>query len=299
MSTNSKTSHKRDIYQEVTNKILKLLDEGTVPWRNPIRRSAESDGIPRSLSTKKPYRGINFFLLAMTSLIKGYDSSYWLTFNQAQKLNAKIRKGEKATLVTFWKQIEREEEGEKTTFIPVLRHYNVFNCDQIEDFALPDATEEEPNHQEPFTPIEKAEEIVGKYPNPPQIVEEGSRAYYRPISDSIHIPTPEKFREGEQRYATLFHELAHSTGHSTRLNRKIGNGPSAFGAPDYGEEELVAELGSAFLCAHAGISPATIDQSVAYIDGWRKQLKKDKQLVIRAAGAGQRSADWILNITKP
>ena len=297
MSTKAKTFPKRDIYQEVTDKILKLLEEGTVPWRNPIKRSTQNDGIPRSLSTKKPYRGINFFLLAMTSLAKGYESGYWLTFKQAQKLNAKIRKGEKATLVTFWKQIEREGKNGKQESIPVLRHYNVFNCDQIEDFTPPDKVEEDLTNEEPFIPIDQAEEIVKTYPNPPKIIEEGSRAYYRPSSDIIHLPPPEKFREREERYATLFHEMAHSTGHSRRLNRKIGNGPSAFGSPDYSEEELVAELGSAFLCAHAGISSATIEQSAAYIDGWRKQLSKDKRLVIRAAGAGQRSADWILNMT--
>ena len=289
----------RDIYQEVTNRILELLDQGVAPWRHPIRRRGNSDGMPRSLTTGKAYRGINTFLLAMTSWMENYDSSYWATFNQIKKQGGSVRKGERSTLVVFWKQYSTQdkETGEDIT-VPVIRHYNVFNATQCDDIVAPDLERTvEMDDVEQFEPISAAEKIVAGYPNPPTIEHVGNAAYYTTSHDNVRIAPPERFETREGYYATLFHELAHSTGHATRLNREIGVKTSAFGSPDYSKEELVAELGSAFLCAAAGISPPTIEQSAAYIDGWRRKLKDDKRLVVQAAGQGQRAADWILNIT--
>ena len=286
----------RDIYQTVTERILELLDQGVAPWRHPIKRRAGEDGFPKSLASGKAYRGVNVFLLAAMTWFKGYGSNYWLTFNQANKQGGKVRKGEKATLVVFWKEhaFEDRESGEERK-LPVLRHYNVFNVDQVEGIEAPDTLKVEDG--EPFEPIKAAECITANYPNPPTVMHVGSSACYLPSMDTVRIAEPERFETGEAYYATLFHELSHSTGHSSRLNRKIDTAPSPFGSADYSKEELVAEISAAFLAATAGISPPTIEQSAAYIEGWRKRLQGDKKLIVQAAGQAQRSADHILGVS--
>lgn len=279
-----------DIYEAVTNRILDMLDKGTVPWRHPIRRGS-GDTWPKNLASGKHYRGINVFLLAMTAWAKGYASSYWLTFRQAGERGGNVRKGEKSSMVVFWKQYETKdkETGEPKT-VPVLRYYNVFNAEQCEEIKPPDAP---PEPEKPFEPIEEAESIVGGYVDGPRIEHRGNRAFYCPPEDLVRLPEPDRFLSREFYYATAFHELAHSTGHSRRLNRGLDKNLSPFGSADYSKEELVAEMGAAFLCAVAGISPPTIEQSAAYISGWKKKLKDNKRLVVAAAGAGQRAADWI------
>lgn len=253
--------------------------------------------MPKSVSTGKNYRGINVFLLAITSWAQGYESDYWATFNQISKQQGNVRKGEKSTLVVFWKQAATtdKESGEEIT-IPVLRHYNVFNAEQCEGLVAPDQVAIE-MPVEPFIPIEEAARIVDGYPNPPTIEQGGGSASYLPRLDRVKIAQPECFETRESYYATLFHELAHSSGHSSRLARGLDENLAPFGSPDYSKEELVAEMGSAFLCAASGISPPTIEQSAAYIDGWRKKLTNDKKLVVQAAGQGQRAADHILSVT--
>ncbi|TWT48988.1 ArdC family protein [Botrimarina hoheduenensis] len=288
---------RRDIYQEVTSRILELLETGVAPWRQPIKRSANGDGMPKSLSSGKNYRGINVFLLAMTSWAHGYESDYWATFNQVTKQEGKVKKGEKSTLVVFWKQAatKDKESGDEIT-IPVLRHYNVFNAEQCDGIEAPDQATGE-IESEPFVPIVEADRIVTSYTGGPLVMHTGSAAMYLPKIDTVRIASPDRFDSRESYYATLFHELAHSTGHKSRLNRGLDESPAPFGSPDYSKEELVAEMGSAFLCASAGISPPTIEQSAAYIDGWRKKLKDDKKLVVQAAGQGQRAADHILGVS--
>jgi len=291
-----KSGHKprRDIYQEVTNRILELLDTGVAPWRHPIKRSTNSDGMPKSHSTGKNYRGINVFLLAMTSWAHGYESDYWATYNQISKQAANVKKSEKSTLVVFWKQAttKDKESGDEIT-IPVLRHYNVFNAEQCEGLVAPDQLVID-TPVEPFVPINEAARIVDAYPNPPTLDHGGSSASYLPQLDRVKIAQPDRFETPESYYSTLFHELAHSTGHSSRLARGLDETLAPFGSPDYSKEELIAEMGSAFLCAAAGIGPPTIEQSAAYIEGWRKKLKDDKKLVVQAAGQGQRAADHVL-----
>lgn len=285
-----------DIYQRVTDRILELLDQGTVPWRQPIKRTTAGDGFPKSLNTGRAYRGINVFLLAATAWIKGYESNYWLTFKQAEQRGAKIRRGEKSSLVVFWKQyaVADRESGEDRQ-VPVLRHYNVFNADQCDGIEPPDRIPPDDNTP-PFEPIEAAQRIVDGYPNPPTIQHGGSRAFYRASTDTVQIAVPERFEARESYYVTLFHELTHASGHSKRLNRGLDEQPHIFGSPDYSKEELVAELGAAFLAATAGISPPTIEQSAAYIQGWSKKLQSDKKLIVQAAGAAQRAADHVLGV---
>jgi len=293
---------KLDIYQAVTDRILEILDKGTVPWRHPISgsRGSREERFPRNLDSGKRYRGVNVFLLAVTSWMQGYESAYWLTYRQAKKRGGQVRQGEKASLVIFWKQytVKDKETGEDKT-VPVIRHYNVFNAQQCKGIKAPDDLDVvAPDAGTPvFEPIDEAEWIVAGYRSPPSIEHGGSRAFYRPTSDMVRIARPDRFESREAYYATLFHELAHSTGHKSRLNRGLGEKLSVFGSADYSKEELIAEMGAAFLAAAAGISPPTIDQSAAYIDGWRKKIHGDKKLVVQAAGAGQRAADHILGVT--
>lgn len=291
-----KSKPQRDIYQEVTDRILDFIDQGNLPpWRHPINGRGTGDGWPKSLASGKRYRGVNTFLLAMTTWMKGFTSDYWLTFNQAKKEGAKVKKGEKGSLVVFWKQYTKtdQETGDEIN-LPVLRHYNLFNADQCEGLVPPDAAEEyEPLE---FEPIAEAEKIVVGYRDRPSIEHYGQAASYNRKSDEVQIAKPESFTSGEAYYATLFHELAHSSGHESRLNRPREEGTHTFGSPNYSKEELVAEFGSAFLCAVAGVSPPTIEQSAAYIEGWRKKLQDDKKIVVQAAGLGQRAADYVLGI---
>ena len=268
-----------------------------VPFRgaHPIHKAG--GGLPKNLESNKPYRGVNVFLLSITSWFKGYSSSFWMTYRQAQERGGHVKKGEKSSMVVFWKKAEIvDDKTEKVKTIPVLRYYSVFNADQIADLKAPDAL---PAPQTPFEPIEEAEKIVAGYADGPKIQHTGSQAFYLPSLDIVRIPTPAGFVSREFYYATLFHELSHSTGNASRLNRDLSGKFAPFGSPDYSKEELIAEMGSAFLCAAAGISPPTIEQSAAYINGWRKRISDDPKFVIAAAGSGQRAADWIRAAPQP
>jgi len=280
-------------YQLITDRIVEKLEEGTIPWHKPWADA----GLPKNLISKNNYRGINVFLLSCL----GYESPFWLTFNQAKKLGGSIRKGEKACPVVFWKSYPKKiqttdeetgEECEKTRKYFVLRHYFAFNSSQCSgiDAKVPLI---EPKKQS-FSAIATAEEIAQNMPNPPKIKHEKTRAFYCPPEDFVNMPRPELFDSSEEYYNTLYHELTHSTGHHDRLCRKAVMQTSYFGSNDYSKEELVAEMGAAFLSGHAGIETATIDNSAAYIQGWLSKLRNDPQLVVQAAASAQKAADYIL-----
>lgn len=267
------------VYEIVTDKILESLDRGTVPWRKPW-----SAGIPRNAASNRPYSGVNSILLGMSP----YRDQRWLTYKQAAQLGGNVRKGERSSLITFWKQLKvadgKTEESTKT--IPMLRYFNVFNVDQCDGLNL------EPLQANDVEPIAAAQSIVDGMPSPPSISRDGGdRAYYVPSADSIHMPAVNNFNGAGEYHSTLFHELAHSTGHATRLDRESLETPAPFGSPIYSKEELVAEFGAAFLCAQAGIDN-TLDNSASYIAGWSKALRADKRLVITAASQGQKAADY-------
>jgi antirestriction protein ArdC len=274
----------RDIYQEVTDRIISALDEGTVPWRRPWREVGQQ----RNLQSGRPYRGINQVLLSLS----GYESPYWTTFRAAQKAGGAVRKGEHGSLVVLWKFARRREidpeTGEaKTHTYPMLRHYVLFNVEQTDGLEVP-----EPEDVEPVDPLESGEAVIAGYPNPPKIGIGGDSAFYMPAVDHVQLPPRDAFDSADAYYHTAFHELAHSTGHKSRLNRPDLNG--AMAADSYSREELTAELGASFLCGEAGIDP-DIPRSSAYVDHWRRKLSEDKKLVVQAAGRAQRAADWILD----
>lgn len=285
-----------DIYKAVTDRILELLEQGTVPWKKPIRSGEGAGKLPTNLVSLNAYRGINVFLLAVSAWVEGYESPFWLSYRQAAQKGGHVRKGEKGTLVVFWKQYATKDKksGEDIT-VPVLRKYTVFNTDQCEGIEAPQVSERPVEDAEStFAPIKAAEDIARAYEGGPQIEHRGTKAFYRPSQDQIQIAEPDRFVDAQSYYATLFHELVHSTGHSSRLDRGLDTRLAPFGSPDYSKEELVAEMGAAFLAAAAGISESTIEQSASYIDGWRRSLSADPKLVVQAAGAAQKASDWIL-----
>jgi antirestriction protein ArdC len=210
---------------------------------------------------------------------------------QGNQKGGKVRKGEKSSLVIFWKQniiTQESDDGEITEKqIPLLRYYLVWNVEQSEGLDLPALETGK------VGVIAQAEAILVRMPNPPRIgYGGGDKAFYRPLTDSIHLPNRNSFDSAGEYYATLYHELVHSTGHQSRLNRPTLAEVSPFGSETYSKEELVAEFGAAFLCAHAGIE-TTINNSAAYIDGWLKKLRSDKKLAIIAASQGQKAVDYI------
>jgi antirestriction protein ArdC len=278
------------VFEIVTARILEMLKKGVIPWRRPWKGVA-----PQNLITRKSYRGINAFILAFSG------SSYFLTFNQARAIGAHIKKGAKGLPVVFWKfneykkaEAKAPEETEKNTSrpAPILRYYTVF---RMEDVAgIPQNKLPEILQGQISEPIAEAERIVDKMLNKPLINFGGNIAFYQPSTDSVTVPVKELFGKIEEFYSTLFHELAHSTGHASRLARKSLESYAPFGSDDYSREELVAEMGAGFLCAACGIDNSTIDNSVAYIDNWMKAIRADDKAVIIAAGQAQKAVDYIL-----
>jgi antirestriction protein ArdC len=275
------------VYEKITQGIIEQLEQGTVPWRKPWRST-----LPKNLVSQKPYRGINTVVLAM----HGRTSPYWATFRQIKKAGGSVRKGERGTHIVFtnWFKVEDEETGEERQ-LPFLKSYTVFNLDQTTGIEVQD---EEPPM--PITPIERCEEIARAMPPGPTIRHNGgSSAFYRPPTDSVHLPLRDNFGSAEGYYSTLFHELVHSTGHQSRLARKGVTEITGFGTDAYSNEELVAELGAAFLCGRTGIAPHTLENSAAYIDNWLSKLKSDKKLVVIAAAQAQKAVDFICDEGRP
>jgi antirestriction protein ArdC len=289
---------KNDVYQMVTDKIVAALESGTIPWRQPWDARKSTQGA-RNAVTGKAYRGINPWLLNCSALAAGYSDPRWLSYKQAQDLGGSVRKGEHSTMVVFWKIGKIAAEtinsagetvlAERKTFM--LRYYNVFNVQQCDGLKLKDLAAPLNDHE----PLELAEAIIANMPNRPSMSFGDNRAYYTPSLDTIRMPALGAFAAPEGYYGTAFHELSHSTGHKSRLNRHgLETGIAAFGSEVYSREELAAEFGAAFLCAHAGISAPVIENQAAYIQSWTRALKDDRKLVVVAASQGQRAAEWIL-----
>lgn len=290
---------KNEVYSIITERILDLLKAGTVPWHKPWRTTCYGGqcGAAFNLKSKKPYRGMNVFILAAS----GFASPWWVTLKQANELGGKVRKGERSTQVIFWKFIDAEKivDGVRVASrIPLLRYYNVFNVEQCEglESKIPQADKPAVEPTE-FQAIEAAEEVVENMPFAPLVTHGGNRACYSPSLDVVNMPPREAFDGSEHYYSVLFHELGHSTGHESRLNRKGVSGSngewSPMGSPTYAKEELVAEMTAAFLCGECGIE-GTYDSSASYIAHWRKHLSDDPTMVVHAASAAQKAADFIL-----
>ena len=278
-----------NVYEIVTEQVIKQMENGVAPWRKPWRTES-----PVNLVSQKAYRGLNVFMLAT----QGYESRYWLTFNQAKKLGGHVKQGEHASTVVFWhvgeEKTTRKADGTDRKSKPfLLRYYSVFNLCQTdgleEKLGLGNASPRVPS-------IEQCEAIVSGMPNPPAR-EQSNRAWYRPSTDSVGMPARGLFNSSEEFYSTLFHELTHSTGHTSRVGREGIEQLNTFGSESYSKEELIAEMGAAMLCGVTGIAQATIPNSASYLKCWIDRLRSDSKLLISAASQAQKACDYIRNAT--
>lgn len=266
-----------DIRKIVTDKIIDGLENGQIPWAKPWK-----DGGAVNHSTGKRYRGLNQLILSFVASQEGLINR-WVTFKGIVTLGGRLKKGEKGIAISYFNFIENEETE---TTRGILRYYTVFSISQMEVVPSYDVIEK--------TEIEKidtAEKIVVGMQNSPKINFYGESAYYSPKIDTVVIPEIEKFNTSEGYYATVFHELGHSTGHESRLSRK--GITEHTGKYEYAIEELVAEMTSAFLCGECQIE-RTIENSTAYIQSWLKVLKNNRQLLLTAGGQAQKATDYIL-----
>jgi antirestriction protein ArdC len=290
------------VYAEITDRVIAALEKGTVPWHKPWSASV---GRPTSMSSGKPYHGVNVLLLGLTAFERGYSSPFWCTFNQAKELGGQVKKGQSkanglgATYITLWKTFvpkdaKPDPETGQLREVAMARLIPVFNSEQIE--GLPERFYPEPK-PEPDK-IESAEAVIGAYlatPGAPKLAHDGGdRAYYQIDADEIHLPLASSFDTADHLAATLYHELTHATGHPSRLDIPE-SGHNHFGDSAYSKEELRAEMGAAFLAAETGLdSERLFDNSAAYVASWLQELRADPKLVIQAASAAQKAADLII-----
>jgi len=274
------------VYKYVTERIIAELEKGVIPWKKPWKGQKAINYVSR-----KEYQGINTLLLP-------FPGEY-LTFNQIRKLGGKVKKGEKSSMIVFYKFIEKKDkDGEVLETFPLLKYFNVFHLSQTEDIDTKLEDFEAKNENEI---IEDAEKVMAEYVKREKIQLKNmlgsDRAYYSQSEDKIVLPDIKQFVNSHEYYSTAFHEMTHSTGHKSRLDRFKDTENYKFGSESYSREELIAEVGSAMLCNHIGIEISeTFENSVAYIQSWIKVLKdKDNtRLVTTAASAAQRAVNFIL-----
>lgn len=279
---------KRDVYQEITDALLERMKQGDLPWHKPWSRIRDGhNGMPYNYVRNTGYRGLNICLLQAQADAHGWTDNRWCTYNQAQSKGWQVRKGERSSLVTFWKfpEVQDKRTG-KTKTVPFLRYYSVFNFAQID--GVPEQEYYEPVEIE-FACLEARELIEAAQP---AIVHGGDQAMYRGDLDRIHMPRPEAFKNEDGYWRTLLHETTHWTGHPSRLGREMKGG---FGSKTYAFEELVADMGAAFLCSQIGLDYTDmLEHHAAYLQNWMKKLKDDKRAFAKAAGLAQKAADFVL-----
>lgn len=283
---------RNDVRDAIAQHFLEALNAGTIPWRKPWNAGT---GRPRNAVTQRPYRGVNALYLGLVQTMRGYPTGEWLTENQTLKAGGRIIYSEfrNSTAAVLWKFLKKEKvvNGKKITeTFPMCRSFNLYNRAQCE--GLPPSKVAAPAEH---TPIEAAQRILDGMPNRPKVnVVESEGAYYVPALDSVTLPLLSQFVNAESFYATAFHELAHSTGHKSRLGRDLSQQREK-----YSKEELVAEMAASFLCAEAEILDAVQDNATAYVQHWAEVLGKEPRMIVEAAGLAQKAADYILGTTFP
>jgi antirestriction protein ArdC len=279
---------KNKVYQIITDRIIEQLEKNnSMEWLKTW-----SNNLPKNLISKKNYQGINTFILSL--LGQRFKQQYYLTFRQVTELKGQVIKGSKSIPIIFFQMKEyttKDTTGKEIKkYFPMLRYYNVFNIEQttgISSDKIPTSA------KLIFNPIDKAEEIINGYKDKPSIRHENTGAYYSPSEDFIGMPNKENFTGVEEYYSTLFHELVHSTGHPKRINRPLLANHSH--RKEYSKEEIIAELGNAFLCGITGIENKTIDNTTAYIKFWLQQLKEDNQFIFNVCAESQKAVNYIIN----
>ena len=288
MDSQNTSSTKLDVYQLVTDRIIELLEAGTVPWQKPWDES----GVPMNVISKRPYRGINLWLL----LSLNYERNLFLTWDQLKKIGGSVNQGQHGHIVVFWKQVKKvpeelDDKG-KPKVMPMLRYYKVFNVEQCRDIPkdlIPEFVKVETDS------ILECEAIINTMPDSPLLIFTGKNAYYDIEKDHVVLPSLKRFKTSESYYSTLFHELVHSTGAEKRLGRKSIVDMAEFGSEPYSMEELIAELGASYLNSYTGILDKQIENSASYISSWLEKFRSDKRFIITASGQAQRAVDLILN----
>jgi antirestriction protein ArdC len=279
------------VYTRVTSQIIHAIEQGAGTWRMPWHTSGRFAFSPINVASKKPYRGINTVCLWAAAQAKGYERGEWATYQQWQDRGAQVRKGEKATLVVFWKfgdSRESQDGSDETTAsssrLLFTRGYSVFNAAQVDGYTPPiDAEASMPER------IAGADAFFGSVGA--DVRHGGNQAFYAPATDHIQMPPFAAFKESIGYYSTLAHEHTHWTASASRCDRQLGK---RFGDAAYAAEELIAELGAAFTCAHLGLSTEPRADHAAYIDSWLKVLKADKRAIFTAASKAQQATDWLI-----
>lgn len=284
---------KTDLYRRITDRIIAGLENGVRPWLKPWSVTTTNNGLSLPLRHNgTPYRGINILLLWGEAFDKGYHAAMWMTYKQAQQLGAQVRQGEKGSLVVYadrFTKTETADNGEDIERgIAFMKGYTVFNVEQIDGLPEQYQTPAPPSPALAITPAAHAEEFFSA--TGAEFRHGGARAFYVPSSDHIQLPPPAAFRDAESYAATKAHELVHWTGHASRNARTFGK---RFGDRAYAFEELVAELGAAFLCADLAITLDVRDDHAAYLATWLQVLKDDKRALFTAASHAQRAADYL------
>ena len=302
------------IQEMVTGYVIEGLEKNICPWIKPWTSADGILGTPTNYSTKTEYHGGNVIVLTSIQMSKGYAHNKWVTYKGAKDLGGNVKKGEKGYPVVFWKFIVKEDEGKngetKEKKIPYLRYFQVFNIDQCEGIKMPEVPKKKKVAK--LKPIKNAEAMVKAYDLQEKKltikIENGNRAYFQPSTDTIVTPTMrqavDKAKESGQTandgkqhfYSTMFHEMVHSSGTKDRCNRDGITGGNHFGGHEYSKEELVAEIGSAILCAKAGLSSERVlENTQAYCKSWAKKLKSEPKWILWAGGRAEASAKYILN----
>ena len=282
-----------DLYTRVTNAIVADLENGVRPWLKPWNAEHAAGGITRPLRAGgQPYKGINVLMLLLAAMTHNFSAPIWMTFNQAKELKGNVRKDSKGSLVVYADRITRteaaEDGSENERDIYFMKGYTVFNVEQIEglpaqfyDIASPQI--------DPVQRITRADDFFAN--TGADIRHGGNQAYYAAGADHVQMPPFVSFKDAESYCSTLAHEMTHWTKHPARLDRDFGR--SKFGDEGYAREELVAEIGAAFLCCDLGITPEPRDDHAAYLDHWLKVLKADKRAIFQAASHAQRAVDFL------
>lgn len=276
---------KKDIYETVTQQIIDAIEAGEATYEMPWQ---SVPGLPKNIASGRDYRGINTLLLWLIGHSRGYSAPHWATFKQWAERGHPVRKGEKAATVVFWKDLRPDSSDadgdteERPRF--VARAYWVFNASQVEGY-VPSEIALLPESER----VAQAEAFFSALPI--DVRHGGSQAFYQPSTDEVHLPEFQQFKAATGYYATRGHESIHATGAKSRLHRDL---TGRFGSESYAMEELVAELGAAFLCAHLGISSEPRTDHAGYIESWLRVLKSDTRAVFAAAGKAQQAVDWLI-----
>lgn len=290
------------LYEEVTNRIISMIEKGVAPWR----KTWSTYGLARNYVSGRLYTGINYILMNNTE----HSIPYFVTFNQIKELGGNIKKGSEANMVIYFKVYYKDsddktltpevakiryQKGEDIRVLKFIRYYNVFNVGDIESIEIDHSRFPEVKLSD-NEKITRCEDIIMNMPNPPDLRQiDANRAFYSPAQDFINLPSIGQFDTSEHYYATYFHELIHATGHSSRLARAEVMDFSGFGTKPYSQEELVAEMGASFLACHCQIDyESVVENNASYLAGWLNALKEDSKFIFRVSAEAQKAVEFIL-----